>query len=631
MRKYIILGMLLLSSALGWSQSASTSPGSGHWVVIDSGYQVGTSAEAKTIAPLYFYNTSTSEKITGLQFRIGYDVKAFKAATPSLKISTTDQYLQYVDDKANGYLSVTVVYTGSNSGFNYSDGATFDVTFDHVDEEDWNVLDSIKTLKISSVGSFPNLASTNYGNDTTLTVYSYGGRFNQQVLRFAAKFMNTTGSNAKGLTASLEKRAKGSSIWTEVDQKSTNDSGVLVFREFLDTTYWDVRMAVKGDTMNVGKVFSTADAQKINQAVLGQYTPKGFDYYSFDVNNNDGGITISDVYGVYGRLAGRFTEWPNGYEDVLFFTVSEYDAINGSANNLTGTYSGVTNFTYSIDGRDSISYYVNVKGDANSTGFKMARLTPIEIINPTNAKHYIIDQTVTYDDVQESVEIQMPKVTVDEGNLVNVPVKVITGGKSLSALQMDLKYDTSYLDFKKIVSSEKIMKWTTYFNASSGVVSWGGADLMNNNYLNNGEEVLILQFIAKRPQDEWATSALWTGAKYVGDEKADDMNVTPTMGIVQVRKIKKANVSLDELESILVFPNPTEKEVQIEFSVIQDGHVDMGIDDLIGRRVMQIIDQNMPSGKYKYEVDLSPLSNGLYLLKITTMSSSNTTKIILNR
>jgi len=39
----------------------------------------------------------------------------------------------------------------------------------------------------------------------------------------------------------------------------------------------------------------------------------------------------------------------------------------------------------------------------------------------------------------------------------------------------------------------------------------------------------------------------------------------------------------------------------------------------------------MPSGKYKYEVDLSPLSNGLYLLKITTMSSSKSTKIIINR
>lgn len=631
MRRFLILGLLALSTTLGWSQSASTSPGTGHWVVIDSGYQVGTSAEGKTIAPLYFYNASTSESITGLQFRVGYDKKAFKSVVPSLKINSADQYLQYVDDKTNGTLTVTLVYTGSNASFNYGNGATFDLSFEHVQESDWNVLDSIASLKITGVGSFPNLASTNFGNDTTLTLYSYGGRFNQRVLRFAAKFMNTTGSNSKNLWASLEKRAKGSSVWTEVDQKSTNDSGVLVFRQFLDTSYWDVRMTVKGDTMNVGKVYSTADAQKINEAVLGQYTPKGFDFYSFDVNNADGAITISDVYGVYGRLAGRFNKWPNGYEDVSFFTVSEYNSIQGSSTNLTQTYPGVTNFSYQIDGKDSVAYYVNVKGDANSTGFKMARLTPIEIINPANAKHFIIDQSVTYDNIKESIEVQMPKVNVDEGNLVNVPVKVVTGNKSLSALQMELKYDTSYLEFKKIVSTEKIMKWTTYFNVGEGVISWGGADLLNNNYLLDGEDVLTLQFIAKRPQDEWASAALWTGAKYAGDQNSKDLNITPSMGIVQVRRIKKSLVSLDNLESILVFPNPAEKEIQIEFSVQKEGHVDVGMNDLIGRRVMQIINQNMPSGNYKYEADLSALSNGLYLLKITTVSSSNTTKIILNR
>jgi hypothetical protein len=225
----------------------------------------------------------------------------------------------------------------------------------------------------------------------------------------------------------------------------------------------------------------------------------------------------------------------------------------------------------------------------------------------------------------------MPKVKVDEGNLVNVPVKVITNGKTLSALQMDMKYDTSYLEFKKIVSTEKIMKWTSYFNVKEGVISWGGADLMNNNYLNDGDDVITLQFIAKRPQEEWATAALWTGPKYVGDKNAGDLNVTPSMGIVQVRRIKKANVSLDAIGSILVFPNPSEREIQIEFNVNTEGHVDMGMHDIIGRRVMQIINQTMPAGNYKYEVDLSALSNGLYLLKITTVSSSNTTKIILNR
>ncbi len=188
MKKILLfaLGLFILTTNL-FAQSANTSPGTGHWVVIDSGYQVATTTVGKTVAPLHFYNTSTSEKITGMQFRVFYDNTAFTGVVPSLKISTSDQYLQYVDSNAQGFLTVTLAYTGSSSTFNYSDGATFDLTFTHAAEAIFNNLDSIKTLKVAGVKSFANRAATNWGNDTTLVVYSYGGRFNQKVLRFAAK------------------------------------------------------------------------------------------------------------------------------------------------------------------------------------------------------------------------------------------------------------------------------------------------------------------------------------------------------------------------------------------------------------------------------------------------------------
>jgi len=627
----VLIGVLTLLVGNVSAQSSATSPGTGHWVVIDSGYQVATNTVGQTVAPLHFYNTSTSEKITGMQFRVFYDKTAFTAVVPSLKISTTDQYLQYVDSNTQGFLTVTLAYTGTNSTYNYSNGATFDLTFTHAAESVWNTLDSIKTLKVSGVKSFSNRAATNWGNDTTLVVYSYGGRFNQKVLRFATKFKNVTGSDAKNLTVSLEKRAKGSSTWTEIAAQKTNSSGVTVFRKFLDTTYWDVRIVVKGDTMTPGNVFSTADAQKINQSILGQYVPAGFDYYTMDVNGTTGDISIADVYSVYGRLAGRFSAWPNSKKDVMFFTVAEYNAINGAASNLTSTYSTVNNFTYSVDGRDSITYYVAVKGDANSTGFKMARLTPIKIVNQANAKKYIIDETVSYDFPAETIEINMPKVSVDEGNLVNIPVKVLTNGKSLGALQLDLKYDTAYLEFKNVENTEKMMKWTTYMNPSNGIVSWGGADLTNENMLNDGEQAFTVQFIAKKPQDSWATAALWTGAKYVGDNNSKDMNITPAMGVIEVRRINKGTVSLNDLNSIIVFPNPTDGDIYIQFKIKEQSNVDMAISDEVGRRVQTILKQHMPAGKYKYSAKLDCLSNGIYILSVTTETESLHSKIIVQK
>jgi hypothetical protein len=628
--KKLIAFLLTAIAVFGVSaQSSSTSPGTGHWVVIDSGYQVATTTVGQTVAPLHFYNTSTSEKITGMQYRVFYDNTAFTAAVPSLKTSTTDQYLQYVDSNAQGFLTVTLVYTGTSSTFNYSNGATFDLTFTHAGSATWNTLDSIKTLKVAGVKSFANKAATNWGNDTTLVVYSYGGRFNQKVLRFAAKFKNVTGSDAKNLWVSLEKKAPSGS-WTQVEAKATNSTGVVVFRKFLDTTYWDVRMVVKGDTMTPGSVISTADAQKINQSILAQYTPSGFDYYTMDVNGTDGTISIADVYSVYGRLAGRFSAWPNGKKDVMFFTVAEYNAINGSATNLTSTYSTINNFDYSIDGRDSITYYVAVKGDANNTGFKMARLTPIKIVNPVNAKNYIIDNTVQYDNVTETIEVNMPKVKVDEGNLVNVPVKMLTNGKQLGAVQLELKYDTALLEFKKIDLTEKMMNWTSYTNPSNGVVAFGAADLKGDQLINDGEQIIVLQFIAKKPQEEWSSAAIWTGPKFVGGNDARDMNITPAMGVIEVRRINKP-IKLTQLENILVFPNPTDGEIMVQFRVEQESETEVLVSDVVGRKVMEVINTKMPSGEYKYVVNLTQLDNGFYLVSVKTDNKISTSKIIINK
>ena len=628
--KKIIAFLLTALAVFGVSaQSSSTSPGTGHWVVIDSGYQVATTTVGQTVAPLHFYNTSTSEKITGMQYRVFYDNTAFTAAVPSLKISATDQYLQYVDSNAQGFLTVTLVYTGTSSTFNYSNGATFDLTFTHAGSATWNTLDSIKTLKVAGVKSFANKAATNWGNDTTLVVYSYGGRFNQKVLRFAAKFKNVTGSDAKNLWVSLEKKAPSGS-WTQVEAKSTNSSGVVVFRKFLDTTYWDVRMVVKGDTMTPGSVISTADAQKINQSILAQYTPSGFDYYTMDVNGTDGSISIADVYSVYGRLAGRFSSWPNSKKDVMFFTVAEYNSINGSATNLTSTYSTINNFNYTIDGRDSITYYVAVKGDANNTGFKMARLTPIKIINQANAKSYIIDNTVQYDNVTETIEINMPKIKVDEGNLVNVPVKMLTNGKQLGAVQLELKYDTALLEFKKIDLTEKMMNWTSYTNPDNGVVAFGAADLKGNQLINDGEQILVMQFIAKKPQAEWSSAAIWTGPKFVGGNDARDMNITPAMGVIEVRRVNKP-VKLSELEDIIVFPNPNDGVVNLQFRVEQESQTEVLVSDLVGRKVMDVLNTKMPAGDYKYVVNLTKLEDGFYFLSVKTDNKISTSKIIINK
>jgi hypothetical protein len=631
MKKLLLLMVASLLALSAYSQTTPPAPGSGRWIIVDTNYTVAAANIGVTKANLYYRN-NTSTKITGMQFRVWYDRTAFGGAAPTvaLKYGATDQYMQYVTNTTEGNITVTLVYTGTNSTFSYADGAAVEISLTHAAAATWNTLDSIKTMKITGTTTFTNIASTNYGNDTSMTAYSYGGKFVQRTLTFKGRFLTANGDGAKNLWVSLEKKAKTGSTWTTVNTYKTNTAGRFNFTETLDTTYWDTRVAVKGDTMSYGNALSTADAQKINQTILGQYTPTGFDFYAMDVNGNNT-INIADAYSVFGNIAGRFTSWPNSVKNLLFFTKTERDSIDGKSISKAATIAGVTNFTHYINGGvDSVIYYVVVKGDANSTGFKMARLTPIKIINPINANKYIIDNTVEYDNVIQTIEINMPKVSVDEGNLVNIPIKVFTNGKQLGALQLDLKYDTSLLEFKKVLNSEKSMKWISYTNPANGIVSWGGFDITNSNMLIDGEQVFNLQFVAKKPQSEWASAALWTGEKYVGDNVSKDMNITPAMGIVEVRKMAyRPRISSDVFE-LRASPNPNDGDMSIAFNLVEEGKTELAIFNMQGQKIATIVNESMPKGEYLYSVKLL-LPEGMYFATVNNNGNFATSKILINK
>ena len=622
------IALLLAVSLPAFSQTAPPAPSSGIWAIIDTNYTVGTSTLNVTKARLTLQNTTTN-KTTGVQFRVFYDNVAFSSASVALVGSSSNLYLQSVDNNTNGYVTITLVYTGSSNTYSLANGETFEITFGHVTATVFQALTSISPLSWSGAYPYSQVAAEQPGNDIALSLHSYGGIFYLPHLQYHGTFTNVTGSGAKNLTLALQKKPKTGSTWSQVNTYTTNINGKFSFNEILDTTYFDVRLAVQGDTMGVGNVISVADAQQINQWTIGGATPTGWDFYHADVNG-DNGVSISDAYGVFGRIASRFSVWPNSVKDVKFFTASEYTTVVGSpTTNMTGTITGNTNFTFNIlPGQpDSVTFYVMVPGDANSTGYHMARLTPIEILNPTNAPNHLIDEAVEYDFVAPTIEINVPSLTVDEGNLVKLPVKVFTGSNKVGALQLALKFDEELLEFKQVLNSAKAMNWMSFVNPMDSVIEWGGYDRTNGeNLFIDGETVFTLTFLAKKPQGEWAQSPLYTTRKFVGAEDAGDMNCIPTNGLYQVKMVR--GITLKESE-ILVYPNPTKGEVTIKFNVPVDGNVSLSFVDVNGRVVTNILNEYMPSGNYTYRASLSGFAPGSYYTTMTSSTAISVNKTIL--
>jgi len=625
----LLLASLLFSISL-FSQTGPPAPSPGIWAIIDTNYTVGSSLVGVTKAKITLKNTTVS-KTTGTQFRVYYDKVAFTAATVSLTGTPSNLYMQYVDNNVGGYITITLVYTGSSAVYTLPDGEMFDVTFTHLTPViAFQNLVSISNLTWVGIPSFTQTATEQAGNDIGLSLHNYGGNFIKPGIKFHGTFTNTNSTPSKSLTIVLAKKLKASTTWTTAGIYTTNSLGKYSINQNIDTTLYNIRLEVRGDTMGVGNVISTADAQYLNSIVTTSTTPQGFDYYTGDVNGSND-ITISDVYGIFGRISGRFSTWPSSVPDIKFFTVPEYTTIIGApSTNYTSLIPGVTNFTYNIlpGTPDSANFYVMVPGDVNGTGYHMARLTPIRINNPSNAPYHIIDETVEYDGVAQTIEIRLPELTVNEGNLVEVPVKVFTGANKLGALQLALKFDSDLLDFRRLTNGGKSMNWMSFINPQDGVIEWGGFDMTNgNNLLVDGETVFTFNFIAKAPQNTWNESPLYTTRKFVGDENAKDMNIIPTNGLVAINRMGPG-IKLKN-NDMLVFPNPTTGEVIIQFNVEQDGDVDLSFVDGVGNNVINVLNRYLPNGTYSYTANLKDLSAGTYYTVLKTLTNTVTNKTIL--
>ena len=105
----------------------------------------------------------------------------------------------------------------------------------------------------------------------------------------------------------------------------------------------------------------------IAQIAAGVQTPSGTQFYTGNPNQANG-ITVSDSYLVFARLAQGLSNYTNN-PDVLFFTEAQYNTINAATSDQSSTIQGQSEFlSPQINGTTAGNFYLLVLGDANGTG-----------------------------------------------------------------------------------------------------------------------------------------------------------------------------------------------------------------------------------------------------------------------
>jgi hypothetical protein len=115
------------------------------------------------------------------------------------------------------------------------------------------------------------------------------------------------------------------------------------------------------------QVLTEVDGKRISDIIFGKIVVNGLTYHRFDLNN-DGEITVSDQFLLFGLKSGIVSSWDVPRSKL--FTPSQYSLIQSSTRNVWLTYPGVNSIsTSTLTSGGSQNFYIISPGYSGKVNF----------------------------------------------------------------------------------------------------------------------------------------------------------------------------------------------------------------------------------------------------------------------
>jgi len=366
-----------------------------------SGYVYNSKEQGISQIPVKLYGKRTDP----------YDVTF--PAYPSSPNYTTGTVIPSSDDATHGPFNIgfsfsffgssyTQFYVGSNGWIGFSPGQTTGYTAAYIPNAgsprnvilaDWeDLLPGSSNIRFITTGASPNRSLTVSFN----AVPHYGCRSNFHtfqfilyetsniiIINYASKPLCPGNSSTAGLvnannTNVVPVGGKNASQWSVTNYSVmftpsavdtafylknvyyTNSSGLYTMNPGLDVQSYQFEVRI--DSLVVLPP-ALSDAREISKSVMIGSSPSSLTYYQMDIND-DGRVTVSDVFLAHARISGRFSTWPSSPSHRLF-VLSEWNVIKSGSNNLKSTYPGMQEIKVSANNGGTSNFYLIRTGYIN--------------------------------------------------------------------------------------------------------------------------------------------------------------------------------------------------------------------------------------------------------------------------
>jgi hypothetical protein len=83
--------------------------------------------------------------------------------------------------------------------------------------------------------------------------------------------------------------------------------------------------------------------------------------------------------------------------------------------------------------------------------------------------------------------------------------------------------------------------------------------------------------------------------------------------------------------SLSLAPNPVSNEANVRFSLVSSKRVRLALVDNLGRVLLSIADEQLPSGEHSFPVRTEALANGVYWVRLFTDVGVQNVPLIVRR
>ncbi len=116
----------------------------------------------------------------------------------------------------------------------------------------------------------------------------------------------------------------------------------------------------------------------------------------------------------------------------------------------------------------------------------------------------------------------------------------------------------------------------------------------------------------------------------VRDKVKEEKTTVEDVTTIAKNEVELPNTeTTDNLSSVGSYPNPFEDVTIITFNLAAQDEVIVSVFDISGQLVREVANQKMMEGTHSFRFERGDLTAGVYLLQVTTMSTSKTHKMMI--